>query len=92
MQFFAPPYVQQLTQWCILAITKKKLTPNPPVKWQIVKQVRRYKPGQKTCNLCLIEKLYIVKNMNNTRSLNKRADVGNKCTKHRDKHFLDCYF
>ena len=69
----------------------KKLNPSPPVKWQIMKQVRRYAPGQKTCNLCLLEKLYIVKNMNNIRSLNKRADIGNKCTKHRDKHFLDCY-
>ena len=60
-------------------------------KWQILQKVRKYEPGQKTCNLCLTEKFYIVKNMNNINSLNKRADIGNKCTKHRDKHFLKYY-
>lgn len=38
-----------------------KLSPSPPVKWQIMKKVRRYTSGQKTCNVCLLEKLYIVK-------------------------------
>ena len=66
----------------------KKLNPHPNIKWSIIQKCRRYSPGQKTCNLCLTEKLHIVKNMNNTRSLNKRADVGNKCSKHRQKHAL----
>lgn len=72
-------------------VHEKKLNPCPPVKWQILQKVRKYEPGQKTCNLCLTEKFYIVKNMNNINSLNKRADIGNKCTKHRDKHFLKYY-
>ena len=28
-------------------------------------------------------------NMNNTRSLNKITDIGNKCTFHRKKHYLN---
>ena len=69
-------------------VWEKKLNPHPNIKWSIIQKCRRYSPGQKTCNLCLTEKLHIVKNMNNTRSLNKRADVGNKCTKHKQKHSL----
>ena len=62
---------------------------SPPIKWTILKECRRYTPGQKTCQLCLSEKLFIVKNLNNPSSLNKRSDIGNKCYIHRKKHFLN---
>ena len=42
-----------------------------------------------TSRLCLCEKLFIVKNMNNPKLLNKRSAIGNKCTLHKKKHFLD---
>ena len=62
---------------------------SPTIEWQILKQCQRYAPGQKTCQLCLWEKVFIVKNLNNPNSLNKRTDVGNKCVLHRKKHYLD---
>ena len=67
----------------------KGLNPTPNIHWQILKKCERYAPGQKTCQLCLCEKLFIVKNLNNPQSLNKRADIGNKCTLHKRKHFLN---
>ena len=59
------------------------------IKWEIIAKCHPYKTGQATCNLCLCEKLFIVKNMNNPKSLNKRSDIGNKCTLHKKKFFLD---
>ena len=68
---------------------KKGFTPSPKIKWKILKKCPRYEPGQKACQLCLCEKFFIIKNMNNPRSLNKRADIGNKCVLHKYKHYLD---
>ena len=62
---------------------------SPSIEWQILKQCQRYAPGQKTCQLCLWEKVFIVKNLNSPNSLNKRTDIGNKCVLHRKKHYLD---
>ena len=70
-------------------IHNKGLNPDPTIRWEIVQTCPEYAPGQPTCSLCLSEKLHIVKNMNNTRSLNKRTDIGNKCTFHRKKHYLN---
>ena len=70
-------------------VWEKGLNPNPTIKWEILKTCPKYKPGQKQCNLCLTEKFFILKNMNNHKSLNKRADIGNKCVLHRRKHFLN---
>ena len=70
-------------------VHNKGLNPDPRIRWEIVQTCPKYAPGQPTCSLCLSEKLHIVKNMNNTRSLNKRTDIGNKCTFHRKKHYLN---
>ena len=69
-------------------IHNKGLNPDPTIKWEIVQTCPKYAPGHLTCSLCLSEKFHIVQNMNNTRSLNKRTDIGNKCTLHRKKHYL----
>ena len=66
-----------------------KLNPTPPIKWQILKKCAKYQPGQGPCDLCLSEKLFIVKNLTNPKNLNKRTDIGNKCVLHTKKHRLD---
>ena len=47
-----------------------------------------YKPGNSHCDLCLSEKLFIIKNANNPNNINKRNDVGGKCM-HTMKFLLD---
>ena len=69
-------------------VHNRGLNPDPTIKWEIVQTCPKYEPGHLTCSLCLSEKFHIVQNMNNTRSLNKRTDIGNKCTFHRKKHYL----
>ena len=70
-------------------VWNKGTNQSPSIEWQILKQCQRYAPGQKTCQLCLWEKVFIVKNLNSPNSLNKRTDIGNKCVLHRKKHYLD---
>ena len=55
------------------------------IKWEIIKQCKTYNVGSKTCDLCLTEKLHIIKNLHNPRLINKRTDIGNRCT-HKSKH------
>ena len=69
-------------------VWKKKLNPQPKIDWKILKVCHVYKPGNLSCDLCISEKLAIIKNLTNTKSLNKRTDIGNKCP-HRKKHFLN---
>ena len=38
-----------------------------------------YKPGYSYCDLCLSEKLCIIKDANNPNIANKRNDIGGKC-------------
>ena len=69
-------------------VSENSLDPSK-IKWEIIAKCKPYQAGQTTCNLCLSEKLHILKNMNSPKSLNKRSDIGNKCTLHKKKHFLD---
>ena len=66
----------------------KNLNRNPKIEWKILKVCHTYSPGNKTCDLCLSEKLEIIKNLGNPKSLNKRTDIANKCP-HRKKHYLN---
>ena len=70
-------------------VWKLGLNPNPDIKWEIIQECPKYTVGQYACQLCLCEKLHILKNMNSPKSLNKRADIGNKCVLHKKKHFLN---
>ena len=69
-------------------VWRQKLTPKPPIKWNILKKCHKYSPGMSICDTCLSEKFYIIKDMNNPKNLNKRTDIGNKCVQHRKKHKL----
>ena len=53
-----------------------KLTLNTDVKWNVIKKCAIYQPGNCNCNLCLTEKLCIIKSGNNPNNINKRNDAG----------------
>ena len=57
----------------------KNLDPEPNIKWEIIKKCRTYQPGNQNCDLCLSEKLNIIKNANNPYNINKRNDIATKC-------------
>ena len=63
------------------------LQPNPTVKWEITQKTHAYKPGDKMCDLCISEKLHIIKTIQNHHTLNKRNEICKRCP-HRDKHAL----
>ena len=60
----------------------------PSIKWTILQQCDTYKPGQKHCNLCLTEKLFIISNINKPNNINKRTDVATICL-YKHKHYLN---
>ena len=51
----------------------------PSIKWSIVKECQLYEPGHKTCDLCLSEKVQLVKECSNPKNINRRSDIANKC-------------
>ena len=57
------------------------------IKWEILKKCHKYQPGGKKCDVCLSEKLCIMKDSDPT-SLNKRSELMNTC-RHRWKWRLD---
>ena len=63
--------------------------PNPNIKWEIIKKCQPRKPGSKECQLCLEEKLQILKNTRNPKCLNTRSELTTRCNfYHRSKHKL----
>ena len=53
---------------------EEKLNPNPKLKWEILKVVSPYKPGQTKYELCLLEKVQIGSQPRDINCLNKRSD------------------
>ena len=60
------------------------------IKWEIIQKCAPYSPGQKTCSLCLHEKLYIILAATDPKNLNRRSDISNSCP-HLKKHKLNKY-
>ena len=54
----------------------KKLNPTPDIKWSILKNCSKYKPGQKTCQICLEEKFWIIKGYKRSTTSIKRPILG----------------
>ena len=48
------------------------------IKWEVEKQCHNYAPGSGKCDVCLTEKLSIMKNRD-PRSLNQRSELMNTC-------------
>jgi len=59
---------------------------NFTTKWSIIARARPYNNSSKRCDLCLAEKLYIIKHSNNN-LLNKRSELISKC-RHENKFYL----
>ena len=57
------------------------------IKWSIVRRVRAYQPGDRTCQLCLAEKAEILRRSSDPGCLNKRSELFSKC-RHRNSHLL----
>ena len=64
----------------------KKGRRNFSLKWSILKRATAYQRGAKQCNLCLEEKLCILK-AKNENLLNKRSELVSKC-RHENKFYL----
>ena len=69
-------------------IWEKKLNPSPNIKWEILQHATTYNPGRRYCDLCLSEKLFISKYLQDPNHLNKRSDLATKC-RHRARFKLE---
>ena len=50
----------------------------PIVKWEVARKCRKYRCGTRKCDVCLTEKLLILKDKGMS-SLNKRSELMRKC-------------
>jgi hypothetical protein len=57
------------------------------ITWKIIAKARAYSPETKSCNLCLIEKYYIIYKPNMA-TLNSRNELNSTC-RHRKKYLLN---
>ena len=71
-------------------IWDNNLNPTPKVKFKVMCQAAPYKPGNKMCDLCVSEKLFIIKASGDKNNLNKRTEAASICV-HRNAHKL-AYF
>ena len=68
-------------------VWKEGLNPTPNVHWEIAKKCPSYKPGQKVCDLCATEKLFILKADKDANNINVRNEMGTLC-RHRNNYKL----
>ena len=68
-------------------IWDNELNPEPNIKWTILKKCHAYSPGKKWCTVCNEEKYYILKRYSKVSNLNKKTDIGNKCSHLRNQTF-----
>ena len=59
----------------------------PKVKFKVLRKVQQYSPEAKKCCLCVLEKLEILKRVNDPNNLNNRSEIMAKC-RHRRKFLL----
>ena len=64
-----------------------ELQPAPSIKYEILKHARPLKPGARSCDLCLSEKVAIMNVKGDQTYLNKRTEIKKVCP-HRTKHTL----
>ena len=68
-------------------IWEQNLNPEPKITWTIVAKASSYNKGSRYCDLCLTEKLVIMKNFSDPEYLNKRTEMAQRC-RHRQKFLL----
>ena len=49
------------------------------IKWKVIRKGHIYKPGQRSCDLCVSEKLEILKLVRDNRLLNSRRELAGRC-------------
>ena len=70
-------------------VWESNLAPTPQIKWEVMKKSTARKPGDRECQLCLEEKLQILKQNKDLMCLNKRSELSHRCVIfHRSKHKL----
>ena len=60
----------------------------PVIKWKILQLARPYQNGRLNCDLCLSEKLHIIKLKNTENLLNKKTELISKC-RHKREFLLE---
>ena len=68
----------------IWSLKEKKI--NYKITWKILGRAKPYTNATKLCNLCTLEKFYIICHRDKA-SLNKKSELVNHC-RHRDKYLL----
>ena len=64
-----------------------QLGPDPDIEWSILQHAPAYKLGNRTCDLCLTEKVEIAKNYKDPDYLNRRGELAQRC-RHRTRFLL----
>ena len=80
LKFDPTKYVKvKTTRTVIWSLTNKGT--DYKLKWNIIDRARLYRPGKRTCNLCMSEKFHILVGTN---LINKKTESRNRCP-HRRK-------
>ena len=58
---------------------------DPNLRWQIIGRAPAYKKGNRNCDLCLTEKLHIMRHSSDPHYLNKRTEIALRC-RHKATH------
>ena len=64
-----------------------KKNPSPQISWSILKKTHKYQAGSRTCDLCVTEKVFILKAGKDRNNINKRNEIASLCV-HRNKYTL----
>ena len=57
----------------------KNFGPTPDIEWTILKKCKVMQPGDRYCDLCISEKMFLTKAQSDPNCINKRNDVGTRC-------------
>ena len=68
-------------------VWEQELGTEPELKWEIIDKAPSYKKGGRACQLCLTEKMHIMRVINNPSYLNRRSELAAKC-RHKAKYRL----
>ena len=60
-------------------VWENHLNPTADIKWKVISKCKSYCPGDKLCQLCLTEKLLIMKNLKYAELLNTRNEIARQC-------------
>ena len=61
--------------------------PDQEINWSVLGKTNRYRPGMKTCSLCVAEKMFILRAGRDRNNINRRNEVANLCV-HKGKFKL----